>query len=677
MPLADRDTPPQDGTVVARGASGRALLLMLAATIVLLALIGVGRSPTLVLWGSLSLLVIAWRARAGAILLLLAPTLVLWIVHGFIASYDGRRDLVILAGSAFITWCIGLLRPGARLISWRAWRELGRLRALRLAILFLAVGWIGVSLGDNWFEARPIESASLGRPLPPQADDPSRARITMALSGGGYRAALLHAGALHVLDSLGVIIDAMASVSGGSIIGAFHARNGRPTEFRDAVVAGRFNLTREILTLGNAGRQMAALRLPFLNDRSLVPGAADFTRSDVQAELLDRLFLQRVSHRGSALRGRPELMICTTDLARSAAVGITPRGTVSVFFTPPQERIGTSNPVQSTTEGLRSGITVIADRGRWLPGTTRMSTLVAASGAFPGALRPMRFALGSDTLLLADGGISDNLCYGLARGAQRLARDAARSRDPLLAPGGGTVLEHWNADVLLISDGSALAARSTLPGNELSEVNAAIDAVYASASLSSEPRAADDIPVIVLGPRQLLPDDIRRVRVDDPSGAAIRLPFGPSIAQRRRLGSVVPRLWFSALPRPVLDAIVAGMPAIPRGQAVFARDQLLAQGILSDSGWTVDGTTATEPARALHQLVKHELWRTTRAFLSAGTLRDQYDVATASAIFQLGSYLTLMNLPYLRCAQQSARARTPSTSCTPPARPDWWLEDDW
>ena len=50
-------------------------------------------------------------------------------------------------------------------------------------------------------------------------------RIGLALSGGGYRAAAYHIGALRALHKLGVLgkVDVISSVSGGSITAASYA----------------------------------------------------------------------------------------------------------------------------------------------------------------------------------------------------------------------------------------------------------------------------------------------------------------------------------------------------------------------------------------------------------------------------------------------------------------------
>lgn len=61
-------------------------------------------------------------------------------------------------------------------------------------------------------------------------------RIGLALSGGGYRAAAYHIGALRALHKLGVLdnVDAISSVSGGSIIAASYAlHDGNYESFED------------------------------------------------------------------------------------------------------------------------------------------------------------------------------------------------------------------------------------------------------------------------------------------------------------------------------------------------------------------------------------------------------------------------------------------------------------
>ena len=57
-----------------------------------------------------------------------------------------------------------------------------------------------------------------------------RSGIALCLSGGGFRAAIFHLGALRRLNELGILskIDTISSVSGGSILAAHLADRIRP-----------------------------------------------------------------------------------------------------------------------------------------------------------------------------------------------------------------------------------------------------------------------------------------------------------------------------------------------------------------------------------------------------------------------------------------------------------------
>src|SRR5437867_1637895 len=63
--------------------------------------------------------------------------------------------------------------------------------------------------------------------------------LAVALSGGGYRAALIHAGLLAYLKDQKVSIDVLSAVSGGSILGAAIAMGVTPTEFAKALYANK------------------------------------------------------------------------------------------------------------------------------------------------------------------------------------------------------------------------------------------------------------------------------------------------------------------------------------------------------------------------------------------------------------------------------------------------------
>src|SRR3954467_9032103 len=63
--------------------------------------------------------------------------------------------------------------------------------------------------------------------------------IGLALSGGGSRAMAFHLGCLRALNDLGLLdkIDAISTISGGSVIGAYYAYTPKKTfdEFEDDI----------------------------------------------------------------------------------------------------------------------------------------------------------------------------------------------------------------------------------------------------------------------------------------------------------------------------------------------------------------------------------------------------------------------------------------------------------
>ena len=81
-------------------------------------------------------------------------------------------------------------------------------------------------------------------------------KIGLALSGGGYRAAAYHIGALRALHKLGILdnVDVISSVSGGSIIAAYYALydgsyNGFEEAFSKKIRKGVLHLAVTNLTL--------------------------------------------------------------------------------------------------------------------------------------------------------------------------------------------------------------------------------------------------------------------------------------------------------------------------------------------------------------------------------------------------------------------------------------------
>lgn len=123
----------------------------------------------------------------------------------------------------------------------------------------------------------------------------------LCLSGGGFRAALFHLGALRRMHETGLLsrVDTISSVSGGSVIAAHYAT-------RLAAGGGVRDWEREI---AEPFRQIASRNLrnrPLL--RSLLPGRrAVEALADVYHDVLTPLSLDE-------LPARPRFIFCATDL---------------------------------------------------------------------------------------------------------------------------------------------------------------------------------------------------------------------------------------------------------------------------------------------------------------------------------------------------------------------------
>lgn len=226
----------------------------------------------------------------------------------------------------------------------------------------------------------PVESAEAD-----EAGRPSRDGIALCLSGGGYRAAAFHLGALRRLHETGVLARVLqiSSVSGGSILAAHLAQcmseTGTTTlRFADweHQVAAPFRdriLTRDIRTV------------PFLK-QWLLPW--NWFRAGPAVRALERQYLRHLTRLSLAeLPGQVRFTFCATDLHY---------GVNWVFE---RERIG----------DYRAGhFRTLSEQ--------HVARAVAASSCFPPIFLPMKFRLPRrqtrgrpGSVHLSDGGVYDNL----------------------------------------------------------------------------------------------------------------------------------------------------------------------------------------------------------------------------------------------------------------------------
>lgn len=180
-----------------------------------------------------------------------------------------------------------------------------------------------------------------------------RPAVALTLSGGGYRAAMTHAGVLWTLDQARIPIKALSTVSGGSIVGAAYAMGWPPEEFVTRLCSGTPGLPTMLLNF-----------YPFMA-HLLTPWSSGDT-------YWLHFYLTYFHHHTLADTGPPDLIVNATHYQ----------------------------------EGRRKGFWKGKDA------STRLAEVVAASGAFPAAFDPVRVQ-GQNYI---DGGVVENLgVEGLAQ----------------------------------------------------------------------------------------------------------------------------------------------------------------------------------------------------------------------------------------------------------------------
>ena len=180
-----------------------------------------------------------------------------------------------------------------------------------------------------------------------QWDEAQRPSVAVTLSGGGYRAAMAHAGVLWVLDQANIPIHALSTVSGGSIVGAAYALGWQPEDFMKRLCGGTPGLPNMLLNFYPA---MAGLLLPWWSS-----GDTYWLH----------FYLTYFHNHTLGETGPPDLIVNTTDYER---------GQRKAFW--------------------KDG-----------PASPALARVVAASGAFPLVFEPVSIGTGR----YMDGGVVENL----------------------------------------------------------------------------------------------------------------------------------------------------------------------------------------------------------------------------------------------------------------------------
>jgi predicted acylesterase/phospholipase RssA len=605
-----------------------------------------------------------------------------------VGSYSWLLDLAVLATAAVVIALVAeawiRTRPSVGPGPSRRWPISGG-ASTTIAIGFVVVWWIVLTAADNFVMRRAARRDWSSDPSTcpqgltrPDSGAVRPPRVAVAVSGGGYRAALFHAGVLAGLECIHVPVNALSTVSGGSIIGAYYAVGGEPHAFRSMAAARLFNVKRELLHIDNALRFAGSLLAQVVGRDH--PDTR-FTQTDVQASLLDRLLYRELRMADLDSLGDPRLLVNVTDLVSGERIALTARGVLQPITYDPINRQDYANPTGLV--GFFGDFAAFREGAAesW-PANEPLARVVAASGAFPGAMRPIAVfapkAVSLDTsqagwYVLADGGIADNTGLASIRDAMGLARDYSvyqRCATADASDAGSTIearcgerpwgvsaaLEPWLIDIIVMSDGSAMTDAST-PTTTLAELGRTADVMY---RMSGPQRPASDDTTVVQAPVLLVSPKAFQKGAADSLYWSRPLEAAASRDVHRAYRSL--QLWSFHIDVGTIRFMVEQMPEPDRSRANEALKTVEAEGRIREGMWRGANDPSQPPTQAertLHDLLKEELRHRITVFATTSTLRDQFDAETADSIFLLGKYLVLINRHSLQ--EQVARAVYPRT----------------
>lgn len=507
------------------------------------------------------------------------------------------------------------------------------------ASISLGIFWVLLSTYAYLFPPYLAQGTDhLGRPHPsPWAAK----RVGIALSGGGFRAALMHAGVLAALEQFKVPITHISSVSGGSLISGLYVSGVSPIQFRDAVANNTFNLERDLSTLQSF--------LHFLTGRTLfgitiTPGEA-FHRTDLRAKALDSLLLEgrtiaglRSSDRATTRFGKndvPRLMINATDLTLGRAIGFADNGAV----------------LHVTVRGERG---VVAIGSNDFPKNERASVLIAASGAFPVAFNAVRRTNAEGfSYALVDGGVFDNTGETQLLAARYLSRDPA--------------LKDWSFDVALASNAGELF----FPDFSQSGAGAlrAIDTIY-----ENKTTASSYPDVLEFGPsalEELLQGYVMLSLAQEESGFDF-FNFHWPLAQIGRDQRLVSDALSAYEPNVLLylaEVLEDSQPGFTYSPSSNGRTEPISSRKVMERWLACRAKGCPTSLRTLlRTALDKDITDCAIAFLRCPTLQDHVDSTTAHQLFRLGAYLVVLQYDKLVNALGKS-VDSGSTSTDPDSRP--------
>jgi predicted acylesterase/phospholipase RssA len=501
----------------------------------------------------------------------------------------------------------GWLRPDR----WTRQRPfLGLFGVLSLNSILLAI--------VAWLIASTVESSRWKKPMKLEAHAPDEGpnrglRIGLALSGGGYRAALMHAGVVSALQELHVRPTHLSAVSGGAIFASYYTLGGDPHDFLRAAEMGRFDLRRFLASIYQIGDL--------------------FNRETAQGDLLAAAFLGDTKLADIRRAGRPMLLIGATDLTTGKAIGIGDAFFIGREPLAPYEKHhfpSVTLPQSYTTTEFEPFSPGAAER-------VYLKDVVVASGAFPLAFNAVELAVKCTgfverdvAFLLTDGGVADNSGIDLLLDAHR--ESGGSSPDLIVSGKMWPQLDGWELDYLISSDAGALFERSAMPEG-ISQFGRAIDIIYRN-TRSREIRPYSPLPnTALLNPEMLLKyrPDRSDFRTQFTAAQFRRLSYVNMHAEcRRMLVASLPHHYgisFTETERPAKDKIsAAGIK--PTADALLALEA---------------AEPNTEKGRAAHsqlsEILENDLRLCLKAFGDASTLKGRFHNDEAWQLFRLGIHL--------------------------------------
>lgn len=535
-------------------------------------------------------------------------------------------------------------------------RSVSRLSLRAFAVMTLCT-WLLWSAGDAIWTVGPAPLHPERFDTLPVDDLAAGKHIGLALSGGGYRATLMHAGVLAGLEKLGLPVTDVSSVSGGSIAAAYYASGGSPLALLDTFKEHKFRLYRDIVDIQNLVRLIFSAQIPGTKVR-LLP-FYDFSLTKLQAQSIDRALLRNSRFENLAPRG-PRLLIGVTDLNSGRSIGVTRNWMVTRFLLRPTGEKYFSNAKSLYLNVHEPRLSRASDLLPLASSQESLARTVAASAAFPLVFEPVGLKFGAfHKFLLSDGGVTDNTGMTLLLTADRFASTSHAASDQ----------QDWLLDIAISSDASAVFTPDDASSSEAFPRALDIIGTRIGMQVPEEPRGAghpQPPPRLLLSPA---------LYVDNSLTFGVDKQNAPLDQQQKKLLKIICKqiTELDAESVPLAESIVPETisPAEYKSDLGYLRERVTVgngaqisflnpghnpsesqdkRALESVSLWPLepDKKESEIEVQLLAYRVAVDFSRCLQTFFTTPTLRDSFQPEDADRLFRLGEYLVLLNAHEIR-----------------------------